>query len=61
VTFIERWFSNQFSANFVSYLFTFATNLVPMTTKSDETAKRPRAVPTLETKLKMTVDFEAGK
>ena len=32
-----------------------------MTAKSNEKAKRPRVVPTLETNMKIIVDFEAGK
>jgi hypothetical protein len=32
-----------------------------MSAKSNETAKRPRVVPNLKTKLKINADFEAGK
>jgi hypothetical protein len=35
----------------------FATNSVPMSTKSNEKAKRPTVVPTLEMKLKIIADF----
>jgi hypothetical protein len=41
--------------------FIFATNLVPMSEKSNEKGKRPRVVPTLEKKLKTIADFQAGK
>jgi len=34
---------------------------VPITAKLNEKAKRPRVVPTLEMKLKIIADFEAGK
>jgi hypothetical protein len=32
-----------------------------MSEKSNENAKRPRVIPSLEMKLIFTVDFEAGK
>lgn len=55
-------FSNQLSTNSVSYLLhIFATNLVFITVKSRENAKRPTVVPTYGTKLKMMAEFEAGK
>jgi F0F1-type ATP synthase membrane subunit a len=54
--------SKQFSAYFVSYFyFIFATNSAPRSVKSNKNAKWPRVVPTLQTKLKVTADFEAGK
>ena len=34
---------------------------MPITAKLNEKAKRPRVVPTLEMKLKIIADFEAGK
>jgi hypothetical protein len=41
--------------------FIFATNSVPISAKSNDNAKRPRVVPTLERKLKIIVDFGACK
>jgi hypothetical protein len=45
---------------YASY-FTFASNSVPMSLMSSGAAKRPRVIPTLETKLKFTAHFETGK
>jgi hypothetical protein len=41
--------------------FIFATNSVPISVKSNEKAKRPRDIPALEIKLKITTDSEGGK
>jgi len=43
------------------YLLKFYTNPLPMFTKSNKKAKRPRVVPTLETKLKVIADSVAGE
>lgn len=45
-------FTNQFPADFATYLFYFATNLVPISAKSNEKARRPRAILTFKMKLK---------
>jgi hypothetical protein len=47
-------------ADFVLIYFILATNSVLMSARSNEKAKRPRVVPTLEMKLKIIADFEAG-
>jgi hypothetical protein len=41
--------------------FIFATNLVPMSLKSNKNAQRPRIVPTLEIKLQIAANYEAVK
>jgi hypothetical protein len=44
-----------------SYLLYLATYSVVKSAKSNEKAERQKVVPTLQTKLKIIADFEAGK
>jgi hypothetical protein len=46
---------------FFSYLFIFTIKSVAKPAQSLKKAKRPRIVMTLEMKLKIIADFEAGK
>jgi hypothetical protein len=43
------------------FYFIFTTNSVPMPAKSNEKAKMPRVVNTMETKLKIIADYGGGK
>jgi hypothetical protein len=54
-------FSNQFSADSVSYLLHFCKKLSAHVCKVNEKAEKARAVPTLEIKLKIIAYSEAGK